>query len=107
VSLDGRRLWTGERGERVVSAVRSSERGDAVAFVVRRASGTDHLVVVLVGGDADKHVMRWPIPSSAGGEFARVRGRENRPTVTWMGRQRVAYGPTELRPTVVASWTVR
>jgi hypothetical protein len=101
VYVGGRKMWAGERGERVVSKVRWSKRRDAVAFAVRGRVGGDQLVVVLVGGEVEGHTMRWAVPDPS-----RKRG-PRRPTVTWMGKARVAYGADEVRPTVVASWTVR
>lgn len=98
---DGRRrVWQGAERERVISPVAWSKRRDAVAFVTRSRSGTVALVVVLVGGAADGHTMRWPIPSTAQRDLSR-------PRATWLSATRVAFAPDAVRPTVVASWTVR
>ncbi len=95
----GKRLWRGEPGERVISAAVWSKTRDAVAFATRARNGAVTLVVVLVGGDSHGHTMRWPIPPRA-----ESRGSAS---VTWLGRRRVAFGRSTLRPTVVASWRVR
>jgi hypothetical protein len=101
VHVGKRRVWVGASGERVISRASWNQRRDAVAFAIRADTGTTSLVVVLVGGDADRHTMRWAVPAPARPV------RRASPTITWMGRRRVAYGPSELRPTVVASWQVR
>jgi hypothetical protein len=101
VHVGQRRVWSGQGGERVISAVATSRKGDAVAFATRGAEGAVALVVVLVGGDVDGHTMRFPVPSGARPT------RRGKPTVTWMGKTRVAYGPAELAPTVIASWRLR
>lgn len=99
VVLRGRRVWTGRPGERVVSRIAPSARGDALAFAVRGPGGAVALCVVLVGEGAPPHVMRFPVPE-------RARPRRGH-AVTWLGSRRVAYGPSELQPAVVASWRLR
>lgn len=98
-----RRLWVGRRGERVVSDVRWSRQRDAVAFVTWGSVGGAQLVVVVVRGPGRGQALRWWIPVR--GSWSRRPAR--RATVTWLGRSRVAYAPGGLRPTLVASWTVR
>jgi len=84
---------------KIITEISWSKRRDALAFATTNRSGAIKLVVVLIGGELDGHVMTWPIPP-------RDRARA-RPTVTWLGRRRVAFGRSELRPEVVASWSVR
>ncbi len=101
VYVDDHRVWSGDRGERVISDIELSKRRDAVAFAARTRTGIVTLVVVLVGGDTDGHTMRFPVPGRA------RRARRGSPTVTWIGKRRVGYGPSELVPTMVASWKLR
>lgn len=102
VYIGDARVWSGDRGERVISTIKLSKRRDAVAFAARTRTGAVSLVVVLVGGDANGHTMRFPVPGKA-----RRPHHNGSPTVTWMGKHRVAYGPGELVPTMVASWKLR
>jgi hypothetical protein len=97
----GRRLlWRGHsKREQVVSKIRWSRTRDALAFATTDRLGVLKLVVVLVGGDTDGHVMTWPIPVSSAPSAT--------PTVTWLGQRRVAFGRSQVRPDVVASWRVR
>ncbi len=95
-----RLVWRApSRHVRIITEVAWSKRRDALAFAITNRLGAIRLVVVLIGGDLDGHVMSWPIPS-------RDRARAH-PTVTWLGSRRVAFGRSELRPEVVASWSVR
>jgi hypothetical protein len=95
-----RLVWRSpSRHERIITRVRWSKRRDALAFATANRKGWVKLVVVLVGGDLDGHTMTWPVPRRA--------HKASHPTVTWLGRRRVAFGRTEVRPDVVASWSVR
>ena len=100
VYVSRRLLWRGDsKREQVVSDIRWSRSRDAVAFATTDRLGVLKLVVVLVGGNTDGHVMSWPIPVASTPSAT--------PTVTWLGRRRVAFGRSEVRPDVVASWRVR
>jgi hypothetical protein len=95
-----RLVWRApSRHERIITDLSWSKRRDALAFATSNRTGWIKLVVVLVGGDLDGHTMTWPLP--------RRTSRPARPTVTWLGQRRVAFGRSELRPEVVASWSVR
>ena len=94
-------LWRSSEHEHIVTDLRWSRRRDALAFATRDHRGAMTLVVVLVGGTPDGHVMKWPIPA-----VRRASSVPSTPTVTWLGRDRVGFGRTELRPDVVASWRV-
>lgn len=91
-------MWRGSQAERVKAApVWSKDRG-AVAFVTKDRRAQLSLVVVLVGGPADGHVMRWPVRASAATAV---------PIVTWLSSQRVVVAAETLRPTIVASWQMQ
>jgi len=95
-----RLIWRApSRHERVITEVTWSKHHDGLAFATKNRRGAINLVVVLIGGDLDGHTMSWPIP--------RRSIERTRPTVTWLGTQRVAFGHSEVRPDVVASWSVR
>ncbi len=95
VWIDGRIGWP-EAGSKLTPQIASevvwSKRGDAVAFIGRERSGAATLVVVLVD-ELGPIAITWPIPS---GVSARA--------VFWLGPQRVAAGPEDLEPKIVASW---
>lgn len=97
--VDGRMYWP-EPGARTAAQVTTgvvwSRRGDAVALVARESrSGKTTLVVALVDGDAAPTALSWDIPQAA--QPARA--------IMWLGPTRVAVGPREMEPKVVASWT--
>jgi hypothetical protein len=94
-------LWRSSDDERIVTEVRWSRQRDALAFATRDRRGAMTLVVVLVGVPGG-HVMTWPIPSPL-----HPTSIAEAPSVTWLGRERVAFGRSEARPDVVASWRVR
>lgn len=99
VYYNGQRVWRAGRGERVISNVLSSHRRGAVAFATRGRRNRVTLVVVLVARDFWGHVMKWPVPH---------RGRRRgAPRVMWLGKRRVGFGYSAVRPAVVASWRVR
>ncbi len=81
----------------ITTQLRWSNGNTALAFGVRDAMGAESLVVVLVRDG--NHVMHWPIP--------RAKIGENRPHVTWLGKRRVSFGYTAVRPHVIATWNVR
>jgi hypothetical protein len=97
VWLDGRLLWP-EADARLAPEITTSlvwsAKGDAVAFVARERTGQASLVVVLVPEDDPPAALTWVIPASALPAKA----------VSWLGPTRVAVGPTELAPKVIASW---
>lgn len=93
VYVDGQAAW---RGRRVDTAPVWSHRGDAVAFTARDGAGRRALVAVIFPDGAAPAALSWPIPRNA--EPARV--------VTWLGPNRLGAGPSELEPTVVASFSV-
>ncbi len=94
-------LWRSSEHEHIVTDLRWSRRRDALAFATRDGRGAMTLVVVLVGGAPDGHVMKWPIPTPT-----RASSGPSTPTVTWLGRDRVGFGRSRVRPDVVASWRV-
>jgi hypothetical protein len=95
VWVDGRIGWP-EAGAKLAPQITSdvvwSKKGDAVAFVGRERSGMATLVVILLD-DLGPIAITWPIPS---GVSARA--------VFWLGPQRVAAGPKDLDPKIVATW---
>jgi hypothetical protein len=99
VAVDGRVVWcaASTRDEIVAPAV-ESEPAHAVAFAIRNAGVWVRLVVVLLDDEHHLHTMTWAVPSSSDGR---------KPTVTWLGAQRVGFGYSPLVPELVASWTVR
>ncbi len=97
VFVDDRLVWpkATARDAQIMTPVVWSRQGDAVALVSRDAHGLSQLVVAIVDGDAAGNALSWPIPPSALPARA----------VTWLGPTRVAAGPREMEPKVVASWT--
>jgi hypothetical protein len=96
--VDGRLYWpaAGSRTTaRVTTELVWSRRSDAVALVAREPSGAVTLVVAVVAGDAAPTALSWPIPEAALPARA----------IMWLGPTRVAVGPGEMDPKVVASWT--
>lgn len=97
--VDGAQVWPtpGHREHpQIVTPVVWSRGGDAVALVARGSAGNTTLVVAIVAGDAAGRALSWPIPKSAGALRS----------IMWLGPTRVAVGPREMEPKVVASWTV-
>lgn len=95
VWIDGRIGWPqagSSLAPRITSDVVWSQKSDAVAFVGREPGGKITLVVILVD-ELGPIAVTWPVPS---GVSARA--------VFWLGPQRVAAGPKELEPKIVASW---
>ncbi len=100
VYYGGERVWRAKRrGERVITPVLSSRQRGAVAFATRTRRGSVTLIVVLVDKAVRGHVMTWVIPRRT-----HKRGRAN---VMWLGRSKVGFGYSPVRPVVVASWRVR
>ena len=95
VYIGERPVYRGVRTEEIISPLAWSRSQDAIAFATRRR-GFVQLIVVVVTGEARGHVMRWPVPAPRAGS--------ERATVTWLGPRRVAFGPDQLRPALVASW---
>lgn len=100
VSVDGRVAWcASSQRQTVVSEVIESERAGAVAFAVHTSGVGTELVVVLIGGENDLLTMKWDVPEP--------RGRQRDPTVMWLGKQRVGFGYSPVRPDVIATWKIR
>ncbi len=102
VRVQQRTAWCSQhRSERVVSAVVTSRPADAVAFVTQNTGLGMRLVVVLLGAEYSLHTMTWPLPSS------RDDSTLAEPVVTWLGKRRVGFGLSEVRPHLIASWNLR
>jgi hypothetical protein len=100
VTVEDRVIWCAEsRAVQVIAEPVVARRRDAVAFAVSGERGARELVVVLLGGEVDGHTMTWAVPQAAG-------RRQSEPTVMWLGRRRVGFGESPVRPAVVASWTL-
>jgi hypothetical protein len=98
IRIHGRVAWCASSPrEKIISDVVASERAGAIAFATRTRGLAMQLVVVLLGGENDLLTMTWDLPPAAD---------ERTPTVTWLGRRRVAFGYS-LAPELIASWTVR
>lgn len=95
--VDGRAYWPpadARIAPRITTSLVWSRGGDALAFVANEA-GRSTLVVALVDGEGAPMALSWPIPTAAGPARA----------IMWLGSTRVAVGPRELEPKVVASWS--
>jgi len=68
--------------------------GHAVALLAREAGGGTTLVVALVDGAAAGEALEWNIPAAALPARA----------IMWMGASKLAVGPREMEPKLVASW---
>jgi hypothetical protein len=101
VRAEGRVVWCAPRADMaVVTRVVWSRTRHAIAFATESRRGELTLEVVLIGGPADLHSVSWEIPE----RVQRMRGGGD-PSVTWLGPRRVAFGYSEVRPAMVASWT--
>ncbi len=94
--VDGKLRWSLApfRRARVEALPVWSKSGDAVAFVARDAAGVGTLVVTLVTGAAAPTTLTWRLPAGTIGR-----------SVSWLGPTRVAAGPRELEPRVIASFS--
>ncbi len=84
------------RGRAVTSGLAWSVRHDAVAFAARDAGGRARLIVLIVDDDLEPASFSWPVPAAALPARA----------VTWLGEGRVGAGPSELRPKMVAEYSL-
>jgi hypothetical protein len=101
VRAGGRVVWCAPSSDvRVVTRVVWSRTRHAIAFATETRRGDITLEVVLLGGPADLHSVSWAIP-----ERVRQMGDRGQPAVSWLGPKRVAFGYSEVRPAMVASWT--
>jgi len=93
--VDGALVWppAGDAACEVTGPLVWSRRGDAVATLARRGGHT-FLVVALLA--PQRQALEWLIPAGAGPAQA----------IMWLGPTRVAVGPRDMEPKVVASWTV-
>jgi hypothetical protein len=69
--------------------------GHAVAWLARDAGGATTLVVALVSGASAGQALEWNVPAAA------LPAR----SIMWMGASRLAVGPREMEPKLVASWS--
>jgi len=93
VQIDGRIAWCADsRRVSVVTEVTQSDAGNGLGRGME-------LIVVLLGGVADLYTMTWMLPDP--------RGSAPEPTVTWLGKERVGFGYSPVRPDVIASWKLR
>lgn len=91
-------VWRAKsRHTKIITAVRWSRSRDAVAFATRTRRGAVTVKVVLLRGHARGHALSWPVPHRLGN----VRKRAS---VTWIGKRKVAFGRSAVRPDLVASW---
>lgn len=98
--VDGKQVWPepgAHERPKVVGAPVWSRSGDAVALVAKQSPGGETtLVVAILTGDAAGKALSWNLPAAA------LPAR----SITWLGPSRVAVGPREMDPKVVASWSV-
>jgi hypothetical protein len=96
--IDGRQVWppAAESKRRATITARPTwaRAGNAVAWLQRETGGATTLVVSLVGGDAGGQALEWTVPPAA------LPAR----SIMWMGASRLAVGPREMEPRLVASW---
>jgi hypothetical protein len=95
--VDGRLLWPAtddDRAPRLQGRLSWSRGGDAVAGLFENG-GRTWLVVGVVQPGLEPRGLEWLLPSQALPARA----------IMWLGPRRVAVGPREMEPRVVASWT--
>jgi hypothetical protein len=96
--VDGRRVWpasgAGERHPHVIARPTWARAGHAVAWLAHEPTGATTLVVALVGGAAAGQALEWNVPQAALPARA----------IMWMGASKLAVGPREMEPRLVASW---
>jgi hypothetical protein len=100
--VDGAPVWpkgSARPGAEVVGPFAWSARGNALAWIARDHGHTLLIVSLLdaPGEDGRPLAMEWPLPDAALPARA----------ITWLGPARVAVGPAELDPKIVATWKVR
>jgi hypothetical protein len=94
--VDGRRIWPeGKRKASFVGIPRWA-RGSTGVAVLAEENRVTRLVVVLVG-DHEPTALEWQVPPEA------MPAR----WVSWLTPSRVAVGPRELEPKLIASWNTR
>jgi hypothetical protein len=96
VYVDGTLLWPAAgaaRAPKVTGPMRWSRRGDAVAWIAKDGAST-LLVVGLVGKGSERQALEWALPEAALPAKA----------IMWLGPSKVAVGPREMEPRLVASW---
>ena len=99
VSAERRVVWCApSRDVRVASRVVWSDSRHAIAFATESRVGALTLEVVLVAG-RELHNVSWELPD------VRRSPRRGAPVITWLGPQRLAFGFSEIRPALVASFT--
>jgi hypothetical protein len=99
--IDGAPVWpVGQAGvAALVGPLSWSKKGDAVATIAQKGGHTFLIVAVLGpsgGARVDVQALEWLIPASVGPARA----------IMWLGPTRVAVGPREMEPKLVASWSV-
>jgi len=97
IFVDGRHVWpegTGARRPKVIGRPTWARAGHAVAWLARESGGATTLVVELLDGDAAGQALEWTVPPAALPARA----------IMWMGASRLAVGPREMEPKLVASW---
>lgn len=100
VRIDGRTAWCAEsRRVSIVSGIMESDRAGAIAFAIQTPGEGTTLIVVLLGDESNLVTMTWAVP--------KPRGKRVEPTVTWLGKQRVGFGYSPVRPDVIATWKIR
>jgi hypothetical protein len=97
IFVDGRRVWPADldaRHPQVIGRPSWARAGHAVAWLAHEPTGATTLVVALVGGASAGQALEWNVPSAALPARA----------IMWMGASKLAVGPREMEPRLVASW---
>jgi hypothetical protein len=97
IFVDGRRVWpdVDSRHPQVIARPTWARAGHAVAWLAHEPTGATTLVVALVGGAAAGQALEWNVPQAALPARA----------IMWMGASKLAVGPREMEPRLVASWS--
>ncbi len=99
--VDGRCVWppasggTPARRPTITGRLSWARAGHAVALLAREAGGGTTLVVALVDGAAAGQALEWTVPSAALPARA----------IMWLSASKVAIGPREMEPKLIASWS--
>jgi hypothetical protein len=98
IFVDGRRVWptsdADARHPQVIGRPSWARAGGAVAWLAHEPTGATTLFVALLDGAAAGQALEWNLPPQALPARA----------IMWMGASKLAVGPREMEPRLVASW---
>jgi hypothetical protein len=98
IFVDGRRVWPSSEADarhpQVIGRPSWARAGHAVAWLAHEPAGATTLVVAVLDGAGAGQALEWNLPSAALPARA----------IMWMGASRLAVGPREMEPRLVASW---